>query len=122
MKRVFVLRDEAIKQRAIEAILAAPTTGKLTEVRIVPHTKPRTLDQNALYWASMTEIADQFKARAQDLHEALKERHCPPKRVDLPDGTCVWVKSTTLLDTTEMAEYMEQCFAWASQLGVEFSR
>lgn len=122
MKRIFVLRDEAIKQRAIEAILAAPTTGKLTEVRIVPHTKPRTLDQNACYRASLGEAAMHFNINEQELHEALKERHCPPKPLDLPDGTVVYVRSTTLLSTDEMSAYMERCFAWCAQLGVEFSR
>lgn len=120
MRRI-VLRDEALRERAIDAVREL-TLGKgpLMEVCIKTYTRPRTGDQNALYWASIGEMASRFNSDGSELHEALKERYCPPKPVDLPDGTQVWVRSTRLLSTQEMSDYFDRVSAWAANLGVEF--
>lgn len=122
MRRI-VLRDEGLRERAIDAVRElALGSGPLLEVCIKPHSKPRSNDQNSLYRASVAEMAGRFGSDSTELHEALKERYCPPKPVDLPDGTQVWVRSTRLLSTQEMSDYIDRVHAWASNLGVEFSR
>tara|TARA_Y100001963_G_C6717930_1_gene417663 strand:+ start:837 stop:1247 length:411 start_codon:yes stop_codon:yes gene_type:complete len=90
----------------------------------------RTTEQNALYWALLTEIADssftvetEFKGKKVkqkvnklDLHNTFAHYFLEPVEIKTFDGKNHLVrKSTTELTTTEFADYLEQIYNFCSQ-------
>jgi len=94
--------------------------GSLT-VTIVDGRK-RTLSQNNLMWAWVTEIAnyvsDHTGYEKDEVHEDFKKRFLSGKSVVI-DGMEVKHYSTKKLSTTEMTEYMDRIYRWATtELGL----
>ena len=58
----FILRDDAIRSRAVAAINALALKPVLMEVVIRPFEKTRTSIRNAKYWAELTECLEQINA------------------------------------------------------------
>ena len=80
------------------------------EITIKKWREKRTLSQNALYWVWMDEISKRWEVegrlfKAEEWHEELRDRYCPPRTINKPSGA-VSVRSTTKLDTGEMHWYM----------------
>ncbi len=123
MKRTLVLRSPEIRDRAISALAALNLqTKKPWCVEIKPYTQPRNLEQNALYWACVQQIARHVGHSSDDIHEIVKMKFLAPTVVELPDGDYSVVKSTTRLNKEEMSELIDQVCAWGASLGVEFDR
>ena len=76
-------------------------------------TKKRTLDQNALYRMSIDDIARDQGNNKEHVHQFYLDEFCPAKEVTF-NGVTKRVKSTTLLDTTEMTEYWHLVIAHAA--------
>jgi len=93
------------------------------KVTVEPWERKRSVEQNALYWVTLTEISRQAPAHMggqywpPDVwHEYMRRRFLP--MVPGPNGTGLPV-STTTLTVREMAEYITQIQAWmAQELGV----
>lgn len=83
--------------------------------------KRRSLPQNSFYWGVIIKlIATETGDDEQSTHETLKDMYCPtkPKTVF---GVSRELRSTTLLNESEMTEYCERCMAFAaSELGISF--
>ena len=61
-ERHFILRDTAIRDRAVTAINSLVLKPVLMEVIIRPFEKIRTSIRNAKYWAELTECLEQINA------------------------------------------------------------
>lgn len=95
--------------------------GKRFELSIRPWRKGRTLRQLAYVWAGVYPyIADGSGHSDEEIHEAMKELHCPRKEVTLRGGEVVMVKSTRLLNDSEMSEYIHNVKMWGMEHGVTF--
>lgn len=130
--RTLIIRDAAIKQVAAAAIANLPTEP-LYEVVIREYKSTRTLEQNALMWVRLGEIAEQAwidgrRYDAETLHEYCKRVYLPEmcdkgisKWTVLPSGDRVLRMSTSDLNVKEFTDYLEQVQAFGAELGVMFS-
>lgn len=93
---------------------------KEIEINARPWKSKRSLSQNNLYWQFLKEIASQVQVNhlyfeAETWHEYFKKYWCPEKRVTMPAGEDLFVKSTTKLDTGEMHFYLNRIEQWAME-------
>ena len=125
--KTFILREKAhaqsmwdyVKQHAADQARA----GKPLVVTVAEHKQRRSNDQNARYWALLTEIAESVqmdgKWFSRDVwHEHMKGLFAP--NVEGPSG--LLPISTTQMNTEQFSTYCNQIEVYAAQeLGVEFA-
>lgn len=138
--RTMVLRDEEIRVRLIMAIRNLPIDkDEPLQVVISDYKPPRKKSQNDLMWAGplkdMEEQAylEQRRYSAKVWAEYFKEQFLPEefdpeycrigyvKWEDAPNGSRKLVGSTTQLTVKGFALYLEQIYAFGSNLGVQFT-
>jgi hypothetical protein len=99
---------------------------KAYQVEIRPMT--RTLEQNALLWAMLTEISKQVNWHGQKLSQedwknvfssALNKQRVVPNLENT--GFVVLGKSTSKMTVAEMTEMIELMHAFAAEQGVKFN-
>ena len=102
-------------QQALNAFLRSKE-GKRVYYMITESKPPRTLQQNAYYWAVVVQHLSDFTGDdPESTHEDLKERFLP--RFFTEDGKPVQ-KSTARLTTGEFTTYIDRCIAFAAEHGV----
>lgn len=112
-KRVIVLRDHRLKNRAIHAIRSTPL-APVYEVIIRLHRNKRTLAQNNLYWMWMTEISKHVffstgkRFSPEDIHEWFKDQFLGKRAVQINGITTIVTRSTTKLKIPEFTEYLQR--------------
>lgn len=121
MKQRYIMSHEIARQRAIDAVRNAPA-GYVIEIR----EPTRTLDQNALLWPLLTEVARQVDWYGQKLTEdewkdvftaGLRKQ----KAVPGIDGGFVMVGSkTSRMNKREFSELVELIYAFGAERGVKF--
>jgi len=111
MKRKFVLVNDSVRHRAIDAVA---TTPEGWEVEIKPHKAQRSNRQNSTYWMWVDHIrlhvADatgNFYTKDQ-LHEFLASKFLPTEVVTIAGEEKATRKSTAKLSTAEFAAYLDQ--------------
>lgn len=125
--RTFILREPE-HAHALIAYLKAnaghqAASGKPLAVTVAEHKQKRSTEQNARYWAMLTEIAENVQIDGKwfdrDVwHEWAKDRFAP--KVDGPTG--LLSVSTTQMNTEQFNQYMTRIESYAAQeLGVEFT-
>jgi hypothetical protein len=141
-QRVIRLLGDTQKQTAIAMLNNLPL-GHGLEIVARETPKARSLDQNNLLWAVLTEISEQVWAdnrqfSAECWHEYFKDLKLPngdeeniaelvkdPARYQkwsvLPDGSRTLTGSTTDLTKYGFSEYMEQLYQFSSERGVSFA-
>lgn len=109
MNQRFVLSHDTARQRAIAAVQNAPEG---MEVIVKPHKSTRSLQQNSLYWKWLDlirlHIADSTGNffSAEELAEWFKAKFLPARVVDLNGEAIPCRRTTTKLNTAEMADYL----------------
>lgn len=127
MLKTFVLRTETNAQ-ALYAFLKAnwkamAAQDKPLSVTVTEHKAKRNNPQNALYWATLREIAEQGwvggkRYSDEAWHEMFKRKFIGLE--ELPDGSQSGI-STTTLNVGDFADYINQIQAYAaSELGIVF--
>lgn len=126
--KTFILREPEhakamvayVKEHAgPQAAAQKPLVVTVTEYRAI-----RSNDQNARYWALLTEIAEGVpmggKWYDRDIwHEYLKQKFAPQS--EAPDGSIIPM-STSRMNVEQFAKYMTQVEVYATRdLGVEFT-
>ncbi|MBB5509603.1 recombination protein NinB [Paraburkholderia atlantica] len=124
----YVLRDPEIARRMVDFIRAtagpANAAGRPLVVTVAEYKAKRSNEQNARYWALLTEIAESVQLNGKwfdrdTWHEWLKQKFAPQS--EAPDGSLIPI-STTRMNTEQFARYMTQIEVFATQeLGVEFA-
>jgi len=116
--RTFILRDEIIRANCVR-LLADISIDKPLRVTIKNFVKPRSTNQNALYWAWLAIIERDTGQDKDDLHSLFKRQFLPRKFVEI-DGVSREVEPHTPKCTTvEFSEYMERVSAFAvRELGI----
>lgn len=103
-------------------IAALHPAGKSVEVVIRPHKKNRTLAQNALFHAWMTEISRHYAETFGDWHspevwkQMMKNMFLGEQVVQMPGDKIVSVtRSTADLKVDEFADFLDQIDQWCAQ-------
>lgn len=124
MKRTVVIRSDADRRTALEAVRHAPADSVVT---VGPWQQKRNADQNRIYWARLEELAEQLPVEgayftADAWHEQVARWWMPKEEVRLPSGKLVTRrKSTSELTVQEFSEYLEKFTAWAVSKEVQFT-
>ena len=125
-KRQFILRNEAIKQYALQQ-LSAIQPDEVRPPVIEQREMTRTLDQNAKMWAVLTDIAKQVEWYGQMLKPeewkhilsaSLKKQKAVP---GIDGGFVVLGLSTSKMTVSEMRDLIELSHAFGAERGVDFS-
>jgi hypothetical protein len=119
----FIARSDADMQRIGKAIR---DTGWPVAVEVKPHKSSRSVEQNARYWALLTEISQQApSSMGGEWHSPeVWHEYCAKRFLGMeagPFGHGVRKRSSQL-KVSEFADYMSQIEAWAAdELCVQFS-
>ena len=139
-QRIFILRNKVVLKTAVNAINNLPIDEtRPFEVVIMPHSKKRNRDQNALAWAGLLKDFEQqayFEGRTFSSaiwHEHLKREFLPEVAEELitsndyvkwsylPDGERILTGSTTKLSVKGFSQYLDQCYCFGADLGIQFT-
>ena len=123
MKQSFVLSHDLARSRALQAVKDAPE-GYVVEIK----EKTRSIEQNALLWALLTEVSQQVEWYGKKLPTsawkdiftaALRKNEVVPNL----DGTgfVVLGQRTSTMTKAEFSELCELILAFGAERGVEFS-
>lgn len=125
--KTFILREPAHAQAMIAYVKQhagdQARAGKPLSVTIAPYKSKRSIDQNARYWALLTEIGEQVEVGGKRFnrdvwHEWMKDRFAP--KIDGPTG--LLPASTAQMNVEQFNAYMTEVESFAVRdLGVEFS-
>lgn len=122
MKQKFTLAHATARQRAIEAVRAAPD-GMVVEIRA----KTRSLDQNAKLWSMLTDLSRQLKWCDRDLSPAdwkclmtahLKRHETVP---GIDGGFVVLGAYTSQMTVRDMSDLIELIYAFGAENDVEWT-
>ena len=117
MTNTLIIRDEALRKRALD-LIAGLNLDKPWQITVEPFRKKRTLEQSALYHKWVGIVADHTGHSHDEIHEWTKAQFLAPKVVEV-NGRQVEYRSTTKLHTKEMSDMMTAFYAWAtSELGL----
>ena len=115
--KLLIPSDKAI---IIDCISKLPESKQYTiEVRVKRH--KRTIDQNRLYWAWLSCISEETGNEREYLHELFKQKYLGCQRHELHNinETVIVRRSTSSLDTKQMAEYMDKVQRFANtEIGI----
>ena len=125
-KRQFILRNESIKQYALQQLSAIQPDEAHPPV-IEQREMTRTLDQNAKMWAVLDDISKQVdwygrKLSSEDwkhvLTASMKKQEAVP---GIDGGFVVLGISTSKMTVSEMRDLIELAHAFGAEHGVDFS-
>ncbi len=120
-KNQIIIRDETLRQRAIELIYGL-NLDKPWTITVEPFRKKRSLSQLRLMHAWIGEVVKHVSEHTgythDDVHEFLKQKFLTPKTIEI-DGRVSRRWTTGDLTTAQMADYMDKIYAWATtELGL----
>lgn len=122
MKQQFKLAHAEARRRAIEAVKCAPD-GYVVEVKEAT----RTLDQNALLWATLTDVAEQVEWYGRKLtpdewkdvfSASLKRAQVVP---GLDGGFVVLGQRTSSMTKRDFSDLCELIFAFGAEHDVKWT-
>jgi hypothetical protein len=116
-----IVNDDVSRERLVGHIRTISVEGPW-EFTWRPYVKRRSSSQNALMWKWVNEVAEHVVQHtgqdAEDVHEFFKRKFLHPRQAEI-GGETFQIYSTKKLTTSEMSEYMERIYAWAtSELGL----
>lgn len=118
MTNRIIIRDEGLRARAID-LIGSLDLAKPWSVTIARAKSKRSIEQNNLMWSWLTIIANETGNTAKAIHEWCKAEFLPPVYVEVNGKVHEARRSTTDLNTAEMAEYLRRIETWAaSDLGI----
>ncbi len=123
MKNSHIIHDEKSRVIVLDHIISLSILKKW-DIEIKPHTKKRTLAQNALMWKWLDEVVKLVSEHTghdnDEIHEIFKQKFLEAKIIESFDGKEEYYSwSTKNLDKSEMSHYMEKIYAFCTtELGL----
>lgn len=109
----FLIHNQESLQGVTEYI-SKLNLDKRYEINITLKREKRTIPQNRLYWLYVTCIADETGNSKEDIHTHLKQTFLKVEDVIIGNASIPKTISTTKLNTSMMANYINQIVVWAS--------
>lgn len=101
-------------RKKLYELLALAPNGYVVEI----HKPTRSLEQNALYWATVHDVADNVEINGQKFtpqvwHIYFKQRFLPGRIIELPNGQIIEKDpSTTELTVEQFSDFVTQVIQW----------
>jgi len=113
---LIILRNEALRMRAIERLESLKLEPALLEMRITEHKSKRSLQQNARLHKLLGMMADFTGDDIESMKLEMKAKFLEPlAQLNLPNGkTWVQFKSTAKMNSRELNAFMEKVEAFAA--------
>ena len=100
------------KNRLKEFIRSLPN-GKVM-VKVSRWYKPRSLNQNRLYWAWLKIIGDDVGGDPEEVHTSFRARFLTDRSRKIPI-----VRSTTMLNSKQFTSYLDKVWQLAAEMGIK---
>jgi len=114
-----VAYGEASLQK-VASIIAALNPKVEWRIDIRRHVGRRSLSQNKLYFAVLTEMANETGHTKDEMHDAMKTKFLPQQVVSVAGEDVYIPASSAKLDKMAFAEYVDKVIAFAaSELGIQ---
>ena len=115
-----VLRDESIRQRAVERIRALKLdTPEPWAVYICPHRQIRSLEANAAYWRVVGQICAATGHSKNVIHTYLRKAAWGVEIAEVGGEVLEVVKSSAKAERGEFSELIDHANELAIELGIE---
>ena len=111
----FVLKDDKAKKACMDYIQELEYGWA---VQIKKHVKSRTVAQNNLMWMWLNIIAQETGNSEDDLHEIFKLKFLGSETVEVFGYKLERTKSTKVLSTAEMSNYLDKIDALMLSIGI----
>ncbi len=128
VKRIFVIRDTTVLRYMVGELHRYLREGCVPQCEVREYKKTRSLEQNALLWASLTDISEQvvwhgITLKPEEwkdvLSSSLKKQRAVP---GIDGGFVILGARTSTMSIAEMSELMELIFAFGAERGVKFKQ
>ncbi|TBG37133.1 hypothetical protein ELG78_09140 [Rhizobium leguminosarum] len=116
---MFFIIDSREKRQEAANFVARLPASPLYSIEIKPYKKNRSLAQNRTMWMWYNVLADHLGCEPDDVHDQMKVRVLGVERKIVAGQALILPRSTTDLDTTAMARFMEAIEALAAELEVK---
>jgi len=112
--------DPSEAQKRVITAFVKRYEGKSVRLALSTPTKTRSTNQNSYYWGVvLTMIASHTGHTTEEIHEIMKAKFLPREYVQIGKDTFQITKSTSVLSTFGMEEYLEQVRIFAgTELGL----
>lgn len=139
-KRVLILRDEAVRDRALALVRNLPLDAERPlQIVVDEYRPPRKASQNSFLWVGpLKDMAEQAyldgKRYSAEVWMEYFKRELLPEEFDaelcregyrkwdiLPNDERVMIGSSTQLTVKGFSQFLEQIFAFGAELGVQFT-
>ena len=115
-----ILRDEAIRQRAIERIQSLKLdVEEPWAVYIAPYKRLRTLEQNAAYWAVVGRICAATGHGKHVIHTYLRKAAWGVEISTVKGESIEVVKSSAKADRGDFSDLLDHANELAAEMGIE---
>lgn len=114
----YVVQGQPQLQRVADLIRSL-SPDKPWSIEVKRHQERRTLSQNKLYFAILTEIERETGNDKEAIHEAMKKKFLPPQTVTLGDEEVMVPGSSAKCGKQAFSEFVEKVCAFAAtELGL----
>ena len=104
------------ENESIQKLFGNLDPTKLYDVSIREHKDSRSIQQNKMYWALVTELGSFLGYNTEEMHAMLAYKYLSYKQEMLGDEMVI-VPSTTKLNIKQFAEYYDKVCQFAYTLG-----
>ena len=120
MTPTIILRDESIRQRAIDRIKALKLDAdEPWAVYVCPYRKLRTLEQNAAYWAVVGRICAATGHSKNVIHTYLRKAAWGVELSEIKGKAIEVVKSSAKADRGDFSDLLDRANELAAEMGIE---
>lgn len=108
-----------VELQRVADVIRGLSPEKPWRITLTMHRKKRSSEQNRLYFAVLSEMANECGHSVEELHEFMKLKFLPRQIVAVGDEEMPIAASSSKLDTAAFSAFVEQVMAFASsELGV----
>jgi NinB protein len=111
-RRLYIIRTSEDARRIGDMIAGADIVSPL-QVDVKPYKKKRSVDQNALYWVRIGEIARHIRETtgksfsSDDIHAFFVDKYLDKRIIEMAGEVKTVPRSTTSLSVMEFTDYLE---------------
>lgn len=104
------------ENESIQKLFGSLDPTKIYDITLQEHKDSRSIQQNKMYWALITEMGSYLGYNTEEMHSMMAYKYLSYKQELLGDEVVI-VPSTTKLNIKQFAEYYDKVCQFAYTLG-----